>query len=185
MKLSKSNVLLNLDIERNFIFLFFFTIPVYNSINIEKLTINHNLKIKNLGFHNNIVQKKLHSNHFSLQEPKKKEIFRKIYFPTMNKMRCDENKCDYCCINLYQCGSKSKCDYYKYFSNKFRFSYKFFYYLFSLICLIISLFIIYKIADSANKPVHGREDAIDSTNLETFKDLYLKKAQFKENNKNF
>lgn len=64
-------------------------------------------------------------------------------------------------------------------------SYKIFYYLFSFVCFVLVIFIIYKIADSSNKPIHRREDAIDTTNLETFKDLFLKKAQFKQNNKNF
>jgi len=116
MKLSESKIILNLAIKRNITFLLFYTLSVYKSINIEKLTINHYHKIKSLGFYKNVLQHNLNSNHYSLQESKKDEIFRKIYFPINNKMRCDENKCDYCCINTYQCGSKTKCDYYKYSS---------------------------------------------------------------------
>ena len=50
---------------------------------------------------------------------------------------------------------------------------------------MLTIFIIYKTASSSNKPEQRREDAIDSNTLETFKDLFLKKAQFKQNNRNF
>ena len=57
--------------------------------------------------------------------------------------------------------------------------------LFVFFSLILTIFIICKIATSSNKSDQKKEDAIDSNTLDTFKDLYLKKAQFKENNKNF
>ena len=100
----------NINQAKKIIFiLIIFSHSVYKCINIEKLNIQHFNNIKKIRYNNEIIHKTLNNTNESKQD----KLFRKRYIPSNNKMICDENRCDYCCINRYQCGSKIKCEYYR------------------------------------------------------------------------
>lgn len=93
-------------------------------------------------------------------------FYRKLFSFTSPMNKCVEQNCQYCCLNLNFCGTKSQCE-------NSQFTLKVFKTLFITICVILAMFYLYKIYITDPEKEHGEEDKLDDKTLLNLIQLFI------------
>jgi hypothetical protein len=104
-----------------------------------------------------------------------KDYIQRLFSLETPTSRCIPENCEYCCLSLHMCGTKSQCE-------GSEFTTKIFHFMFLALTSVLISFLIYKIYMTDAQPEHTDDDKIDEKSLNMLISLFMHN---RENRKKF